>query len=366
MIAANLVKEKKTYVYERHVAPESFCALAPTSSIYQAKMYSSLALLALSAPSVHAWGTLGHETVAFIASNFVQAKTKTWAQGILDDTSNAYLANVATWADSYRYTAAGKFSAPYHFIDAEDNPPKSCSVNFDRDCGSDGCSVSAIANYTQRVQQPGSLSATEVNYALRFLIHFLGDVTQPLHDEALEIGGNDIDVTWDSESTNLHHIWDTEMPEKLRGGYALSDAQAWAANLTTEIKTGIYKSQAKSWLANSDISDAQSSALAWASDANKYVCSVVIPKGASAVETGNLDGAYYNSAISTIELQIAKGGYRLADWLDKIAATQTTKRSDDGEYVPQVDLSGAEFLPPPRELSRAKLARRAIGYDCKH
>lgn len=43
--------------------------------------------------------------------------------------------------------------------------------------------------------------------ALKWIIHFLGDIHQPLHDEALEVGGNGIDVTYDGESTNLHHIW---------------------------------------------------------------------------------------------------------------------------------------------------------------
>lgn len=167
----------------------------------------STAVLALTyASGALAWGTLGHQTVAYIASNFVQSSTKQWAQAILGDTSADYLANVATWADSYRYTAAGKYSAPYHFIDAEDNPPKSCSVDYNRDCGAAGCSVSAIANYTQRVQS-SSLSATQVNYALRFLVHFLGDITQPLHDEAVEVGGNDVDVTYAGNDNNLHHIW---------------------------------------------------------------------------------------------------------------------------------------------------------------
>jgi hypothetical protein len=117
-----------------------------------------------------AWGNLGHETVAFIASNLVKANTKAWAQDVLDDTSSAYLANVATWADTYRTTAAGKFSAPYHFIDAEDNPPSSCSVDYNRDCGKTGCVVSAITNYTQRVQQTSTLPALQVNYALRWLV----------------------------------------------------------------------------------------------------------------------------------------------------------------------------------------------------
>lgn len=78
--------------------------------------------------------------------------------------------------------------------------PSSCSVDYDRDCGTKGCSISAIANYTTRVQS-SSLSDQEVNYALRFLVHFIGDITQPLHDEAYEVGGNDVDVTFDSTDT---------------------------------------------------------------------------------------------------------------------------------------------------------------------
>jgi S1/P1 Nuclease len=98
-------------------------------------------------PSAHAWGTLGHDTVAYIATNFVKAETKTWAQGILSDNTTSYLANVATWADTFRYTKGGTFSAPFHYIDAMDSPPSSCSVDFDRDCGTGGCIVTAITNY---------------------------------------------------------------------------------------------------------------------------------------------------------------------------------------------------------------------------
>ncbi len=160
-----------------------------------------------------AWGDLGHETIAYIAQNFVNNQTQTWAQSILADTSSSYLANVATWADLYRYTFEGRWSAPFHFIDAEDDPPATCNVDFDRDCGDEGCSVSAIANYTARVQQTGTLDAEQINYALRFLVHFVGDITQPLHDEAFEVGGNDVDVTFDGENTELHAVWDTSIPE---------------------------------------------------------------------------------------------------------------------------------------------------------
>jgi hypothetical protein len=106
------------------------------------------ALLILS--SAHhslAWGTLGHETVAFIAQNFVASGTQTFFSSILNDDSTEYLAKVATWADSFRYTKAGRFSEPFHFIDAEDSPPDSCGVKYARDCGENGCIVGAIQNY---------------------------------------------------------------------------------------------------------------------------------------------------------------------------------------------------------------------------
>jgi hypothetical protein len=73
-------------------------------------------------PYASAWGSLGHTAVAYLAQNFVSDKTARFAQGLLNDTSAAYLANIATWADSYRYEAGGEFSAVLHYIDALDNP----------------------------------------------------------------------------------------------------------------------------------------------------------------------------------------------------------------------------------------------------
>ena len=349
-------------------------------------MFSSLFLGLATISGTYAWGDLGHETIGFIAQNFVKNTTQTWAQEVLNDTSSAYLAKVATWADTYKYTSEGYFSRAFHYIDAEDNPPTTCDVNFDRDCGTEGCSVSAIANYTLRAQQAGNLSDTEVNYAVRFLVHFIGDITQPLHDEAFQVGGNDVNVTFDGTDTNLHSIWDTGMPEQLRGGYNLSDARSWANNLTAEIGNGAFASDAASWLEGLDINDPKGTAMVWARDANKYVCSVVMPDGASAVESGDLYPKYYDGAIGTVELQIAKAGYRLAAWLDAIAgsvgggngtsggnATSTAgkrwepKNWKIGTAGVELDLSGKDLLPEPKlTKSKARLRREAVGWGCGH
>jgi hypothetical protein len=99
------------------------------------------------APLTTAWGTLGHTTVAYIASSLVSPPTALLFQNILYNDTEHYLANIATWADSFRYTAAGRFSAPFHYIDANDNPPESCGLVMGRDCGEEGCIVKAIGNY---------------------------------------------------------------------------------------------------------------------------------------------------------------------------------------------------------------------------
>ncbi|KAK3202498.1 hypothetical protein GRF29_161g1449716 [Pseudopithomyces chartarum] len=193
--------------------------------------------LTLPAPTL-AWGTLGHDTVAFIAQHFVSNATASFASSLLNDTSSSYLASIATWADSYRYTAEGSFSSPLHYIDALDNPPTSCDVDYERDCPEEGCIVSAIANYTSRVTA-SNISTSERQKALKWVVHFLGDIHQPLHVENLEIGGNGINVTFDGVSTNLHHIWDSNMPEKLIGGYSLEDARSWSQDLVSEICDGV-------------------------------------------------------------------------------------------------------------------------------
>ncbi len=129
------------------VSTTCFLQLASTNMKLQCCLPSLLAV-GSAIQGVQAWGGMGHETVAFIAQNFVTAQTKAFCQNILGDTSASYLAAVATWADSFRYTHAGSYSRPYHFIDSNDDPLNgNCGSDYTRDCGSGGCVVSAINNY---------------------------------------------------------------------------------------------------------------------------------------------------------------------------------------------------------------------------
>jgi len=130
--------------------------------------FTALAWLATSS-GANAWGVLGHATVAEVASHYLTSQAKTYVSSLLG--ADVSMASVASWADEYRSTSAGRFSAPYHFIDAEDNPPTSCSVDTTRDCGAGGCVVSAIANYVSRCSKQTSAPNPSTLPELTWLSH---------------------------------------------------------------------------------------------------------------------------------------------------------------------------------------------------
>lgn len=356
-------------------------------------MASSKSLLPLLAalPYASAWGSLGHTTVAYIAQNFVCDKTAKFAQRLLNDSSSNYLASVATWADSYRNEPSGKFSGVLHYIDALDNPPQSCNVDYERDCPEEGCIISAIANYSSRALD-STISVEEQQKALKWVIHFVGDVHQPLHVENIAVGGNQINVTFNGAKTNLHAIWDTQIPQKSAGNFSLPNALTWANTLTREIKTGSYKKEARTWLQGLQVKNAIDSSMNWAQDANKFVCSTVLPNGPDAVFAKELSGDYYETAIPVVTKQIAKAGYRLAAWLDALVEESEKghgpappKPGHNGPPKPQgpgpVAPNGPPGPPGPKPgppgqsvkrgdiklepwMEEARKARREFGGDC--
>ncbi|KAI8976344.1 nuclease Le1 [Trametes punicea] len=298
-----------------------------------------------------AWGTLGHQTVGYVAQEFLAPKALAFVQSSLGSAYNESLGPAAPWADSVKYESAYSWSAPLHFVDAEDSPLSgSCSVEETRDCGDEDCILTAIANYTTRVAKT-SLSAAQRQEALKFLDHFLGDIGQPLHVEAYEVGGNDISAKCSGSSTNLHAAWDTGMVSKNIDDNHGGDVKTYVADLISEIKSGAYKSLTSDWLSCTSITEPVSKRaldlphgveddvkrflaraedateagsasitplecpLVWARESNAYCCSVVFT-----YTTGEdlCTSEYYTQAVPVIDLQLAKQGYRLAAWLNVI------------------------------------------------
>ena len=82
-----------------------------------------------------------------------------------------------------------------------------------------------------------------------------------------------------------------------------------------------------------------------------------MPNGVAALQTGDLYPTYYNSVIPTIEMQLAKAGYRLANWLNQIVAANNFKKRDGDESRV---MKSRMIALPDRKPSSAYLAREAL------
>lgn len=84
---------------------------------------------------------------------------------------------------------------------------------------------------------------------------FIGDIGQPLHVEALDVGGNTIPTICGGKHTHLHATWDTGMIVTMVDATFNGDTQSWASSLVQEIKTGSFRSLAAKWISCSSTTD---------------------------------------------------------------------------------------------------------------
>ena len=109
-----------------------------------------LAFIAISTKIHHAacWGTLGHRTIGYLAQQYFSSDTSTYVNNLLEDED---ISDASLWADTIKHTPLGAGTAGWHYIDAKDDPPRSCAVKYSRDCKQDeGCVVSAITNMVSK------------------------------------------------------------------------------------------------------------------------------------------------------------------------------------------------------------------------
>ena len=196
-----------------------------------------------------AWGCKGHQTVAALAEKHLTPQAKQMLLGLLTanpidpqakrycgDTALDPFVDASTWADDERNKEPT--TAPWHFIDVPLSVTASDQVkNF---CRSAGCVTQAITQQLAILKDktaPGEKRAA----ALRFVIHFVGDLHQPLHATTNgDRGGNCVPVKYlrrrphvknNSYTPNLHHVWDTEIPEREMQG---ADSAEFASTLESE------------------------------------------------------------------------------------------------------------------------------------
>ena len=169
-----------------------------------------LAAMLSCVPVALAWGPRGHRIVADLAEAQLTPQARAAVQKLLALRGARHLDDVANWADDLRDTDPELFrrTKRLHFVNFHS---RDCIYDPPRDCRNGECAVAAIDKYSAILANRTNPAAERAE-ALAFVVHFVGDIHQPLHaDYRHDAGGNDFQVRWRGRGTNLHHVWDSLM-----------------------------------------------------------------------------------------------------------------------------------------------------------
>jgi hypothetical protein len=291
---------------------------------------AALAFALLTAQAAWGWGDEGHEIVATIAYARLGKATRAKVDALLaadpDTLTAPDFVSRSTWADRYRdqdrATTKVQYEATrrWHFVDIEldggtldaacnGHPPLPVGVAASRG-PADDCVVDKIEQFRAELAAKTTAPAEKL-LALKFLVHFVGDLHQPLHaSDDHDRGGNAVPVLYgDLEAPeNLHAYWDRRLVRLLG-----TDPRAVGAALNRSITAA----QQRSWSASRPAD--------WANEASSLARTVAYDfSGQSKVpdERGNevlrLEPSYDRRALPVVREQLARAGVRLAKLLDEV------------------------------------------------
>ncbi len=242
------------------------------------------------------WGRTGHSTIGLIAANHLNDKAKAGIAALLNGES---LADVASWADDNR----NRTTAGWHYINVK------LGLSFDEFKKQ---VESKEDVYTALVKEEGILangkaSSSDRAIALKYIVHFVGDIHQPMHvSRAEDKGGNTIQVRYDGKGTNLHSLWDTKM---------LEHAGLGAAQLAQQFDKAT-PGQIRKWQGDPQ--------MVWAWESYRISSELY---GEVAKNGSDIGDAYYREYMPVLEDRIGRAGIRLAGVLNSIF-------SSTGEITP--------------------------------
>lgn len=308
----------------------------------------TLAVLLFGATSTLAWGCKGHQTVALIAEKQLTPEARQFVDKLLTENpvdpqlrrycGNAtrdLLADASTWPDDVR---DDRKNGPWHYIDI----PRGASRGpLEQYCGNDGCITKAIADQLA-ILKDKSADARKRAEALRYVVHFVGDLHMPLHATTNDDeGGNCVPVRYlrrrphqigNSFIPNLHALWDTAILER--------DMEGAEPPEYAELLSGVFSSDFPKWRAAGIHVDEW----AWESHdlAEEIVYGALIPRVPvetpatvhSCTDANNIGErmlrlhlfageAYQQVAAPIVEERLAQAGLRLALILNDAAGSAT-------------------------------------------
>lgn len=249
----------------------------------------SLFVSTFSFASDNDWGRTGHRATGEVAEQHLTKKAKEKIREILDGQNLAF---VSTYGDDIKSDPAYRKYNPWHYVNLEPGETKYTTEM----ANPEGDLVHAI-NTSIAVLKDKNSTPGEKAFSLKMLVHFVGDLHQPLHaGRGEDKGGNDIQVRWFGDGSNLHRVWDSEMINDFDMSYT-----ELAYNSDKLSKTEIKKMQ-------------EGSVLDW-----MYESKELANKVYNSVEIGEKLGyEYMYKWFPVAHDQIQKGGLRLAKILNEI------------------------------------------------
>lgn len=240
--------------------------------------------------SVSAWGPEGHRIVGEIAQTRLSPKVRNI---IRQEFNIKNLADVANWADAVKKRNPKPDLKHYTNI-AEG----AWTYNQARDCPEKKCVTEKISEFAMILGDRNRAHNVRRD-ALKFLVHLVADVHQPMHlGNQADRGGNNIDVIFKGEPTNLHALWDSGLISLDRN--SLVQYAGFLDARTTE-------SEISGWI-NSDVVD-------WSNESRRLVLKYGYP--VFVTEEGELTSEYIERGRSVVEGQLRRAGVRLAHILNR-------------------------------------------------
>jgi len=249
-----------------------------------------LILIIFPLQDIWAWGRMGHRIVDEIAQTRLlpEVKTKIWKNFNIKK-----LSDVANWADSVRKKRS---QGPWHYCNIK---ASEWIYVKDRDCPDGACVVEKIRDFSRALIDE-ALSLKIRKEALMYLIHFVGDVHQPLHlGNALDRGGNNIRVIFKGKSTDLHALWDGKLIY-LAGKSLVQYARGLSLRTTS--------SESKKWN-SSEVTE-------WANESRALALNHAYMLDPA--RKTRLSKNYIEKSRGIIELRLSKAGVRLAGLLNRL------------------------------------------------
>ncbi|ALJ01153.1 S1/P1 Nuclease [Rufibacter tibetensis] len=239
------------------------------------------------------WGMIGHRIVGEIADRHISSKARKNIRKILGNESIAIASN---WADFIKSDPAFNYLDNWHYINLKEGLSQSeVETHLKQDTTTNAYTR---INYLVAQLKKKDLPQEQKVMNLRLLIHFIGDVHQPMHvGRPEDLGGNRIRVEWFNNPSNLHRVWDSQLIEYQQLSYT---EYATAINFAS-------KDQVKTWQ--------KQLAPIWFFES--YQIAQQLYKGISKPEE-KLSYRYNFDYVQTLNEQLLKGGVRLAGVLNEI------------------------------------------------